>query len=84
MTHLLVQFVYPDGTIDGRLCHTQTSRPGSRCIKPLASDPESPHDDTMCVEMACSPQEEVLINGTACNPSAPPPLPTPPLPRVLQ
>lgn len=87
------------GVIDGAQCVTDSSPPGTRCLKPLQSlhiDSEEDFDSeyaeapgpipgflravdtTMCVEMECSPQGEVLINGTPCNPGMKPPPHCPP------
>ena len=74
---LLLQLIIND-QVDGKVCVTKTSKPGSRCIKPLSVDPVDltsvQPDNTMCVEMSCS-FGEVLINGSPCNPGAKPPSP---------
>lgn len=76
---ILVQtlFVFSETNVNGRICVNETSKPGTRCIEQLAADYDGDPDNTMCVEMSCSAEGEVLINGNPCNPRANHTPPTP-------
>ena len=68
LCELMMQYFSAEIETSGRICVNETSKPGTRCLKPLSPDYDGDPDDTMCVEMACSPQGQVLINGAPCNP----------------